>query len=641
MVTITAFRDATPAVASPFSISRIDFRESHVVTPAVDEILQHTPGFSLFRRSSSAISNPTIQGVSLRGIGPSGASRSLVLWQGLPMNDPFGGWVYWSRLNAAAIDRVEIVRGGGSSLYGSSPISGIIQFLPDMSSHTRLIAQGHSTGAYDLSASLVKTLNSNLNLHVAAKSGKMGNYYKIPQEQRGQVDTRAHAVYNQLSTDVRFSRNHWIWRLGGTLFDEHRDNGTKIQQNDTRLYTVDGELMYQVSPRFSLEWQTLYHSQTFNQSFSAVAVNRTSEQRVRSQRVPSHMWVSDLISRFVLPAHHLQFGLSFNKKQGVSHETSYWNGEARSLLDVGGRQTNWGIYVQDQWQAGKILNVSASMRYDRVQNSQTDSLLTPLSDGSAILGGRPGSTEGVFSPRLSAAWNPISNLKFRGAAYRSFRSPTLNELYRGFRVGDVITSPNRHLTPEFVTGLELGVDVYFQQADMSITLFQMNLQDAISNATLEVSESLIMRQRQNVGAVRSRGIELEGNWSITEALRLRSNYVFTDSKITDAAQAELVGNSTPQVPKHFGYVGVKYRFSKFTILFDLQLESKQFDDDQNRFLLDAFTQVDAQLSYNISGGLQLGVGAHNLFDAEIEIARTPDLSVGQPHVVFVALGVHP
>lgn len=641
-VTVTAFRDATPIAESHFSVSRVDFSQPLVATPAVDELVEHTPGFSLFRRSSSAISNPTIQGVSLRGIGPSGASRSLVLWEGLPLNDAFGGWVYWSRLNMAALDRAEIVRGGGSSIYGSSPISGTIQFLPDRSPHTRILMQGHSNGAYDVSASVRKALTDNVHLQVAGKTGKMGQYYKTPENRRGQVDTRANAVYNQLSVATRFVQDRWMWRLRGSVFDEQRDNGTHIQQNDTRLYTADSEVMYQVSPRISLEWQTLYHQQEFNQRFSAVAEHRNSEQLVRSQHVPSRMWVSDVIGRILLPAHRVQFGVSFNHKQGVSHETSYWNGEARSLLDVGGRHANWGMYIQDQWQAFRNVNISASLRYDWVRQSQTDSLFTPLSNDSPNQGERPSSTQGVFSPRLSAAWNFATNVKLRGAAYRSFRSPTLNELYRGFRVGDVITSPNSQLSPEFVTGFEFGLDVYETPlGDYGLTLFYMNLQDAISNATLEVTESLIVRQRQNVGAVRSRGIELEGTWPISEAMALRGNYVFTDSKITEAADSQLFGNLTPQVPKHSGYVGVSYRFSPFTLLVDVQHHSKQFDDDRNRFALDSFTQVDAQLSYDISSALQLGVGAHNLLDTEIQIACTPELSVGQPRVVFVTLKVLP
>jgi outer membrane receptor for Fe3+-dicitrate len=61
----------------------------------LDDRLRQIPGFSPFRRTSSVLRNPTIQGVSLRGIGSTGAIRTLVLWDGVPLNDPFGGWIYW------------------------------------------------------------------------------------------------------------------------------------------------------------------------------------------------------------------------------------------------------------------------------------------------------------------------------------------------------------------------------------------------------------------------------------------------------------------------------------------------------------------------------------------------------------------
>ena len=76
------------------------------MSPALtlDDFLRRVPGFTLFRRTSSLVAHPTAQGVSLRGVGPSGASRSLVLADGIPLNDPFGGWVYWSRV-PAPLDR--------------------------------------------------------------------------------------------------------------------------------------------------------------------------------------------------------------------------------------------------------------------------------------------------------------------------------------------------------------------------------------------------------------------------------------------------------------------------------------------------------------------------------------------------------
>src|SRR5687767_12835844 len=72
----------------------------------LDDRLRVIPGFSNFRRSSSLVAHPTTQGVSLRGIGSTGASRTLVLWDAIPLNDPFGGWVYWTRVSPEDLERV-------------------------------------------------------------------------------------------------------------------------------------------------------------------------------------------------------------------------------------------------------------------------------------------------------------------------------------------------------------------------------------------------------------------------------------------------------------------------------------------------------------------------------------------------------
>ena len=86
----------TDAVAPTTVLTREDLARSPGLT--LDDQLRQIPGFSLLRRSSSLTAHPTSQGVSLRGLGPSGASRTLVLFDGVPLNDPFGGWVYWNRL---------------------------------------------------------------------------------------------------------------------------------------------------------------------------------------------------------------------------------------------------------------------------------------------------------------------------------------------------------------------------------------------------------------------------------------------------------------------------------------------------------------------------------------------------------------
>jgi len=128
VVTVTRIEQKVEdAPASVTVITREDVQAS--ASQTVDDLLRQVPGFSLFRRSSSVVTHPTAQGVSLRGIGPSGASRVLVLVDGIPVNDPFGGWVYWSRMPMQSIEQIEVVRGGGSSVWGNGALGGVINVI--------------------------------------------------------------------------------------------------------------------------------------------------------------------------------------------------------------------------------------------------------------------------------------------------------------------------------------------------------------------------------------------------------------------------------------------------------------------------------------------------------------------------------
>src|SRR5712664_55845 len=129
-VVVTATRAEQPIGEAPASVtvlSREDIRQG--AGQSLDDLLRQVPGFSLFRRSSSLVSHPTTQGVSLRGIGPSGTSRALVLLDGVPINDPFGGWVYWNRIPLQSIEQIEVVHGGGSSVWGNYAVGGVVHVL--------------------------------------------------------------------------------------------------------------------------------------------------------------------------------------------------------------------------------------------------------------------------------------------------------------------------------------------------------------------------------------------------------------------------------------------------------------------------------------------------------------------------------
>ncbi|HMD62225.1 MAG TPA: Plug domain-containing protein, partial [Opitutaceae bacterium] len=129
-MTVSATRAPEPLSQVPFTVQVVPgdaFTDGS--SHAVDDVLRGAADFSLFRRNDSITANPTSQGVSLRGLGPSGASRSLVLLDGVPLNDPFGGWVPWSLVPIDSVARAEIVPGGGATAWGNASLAGVIQLF--------------------------------------------------------------------------------------------------------------------------------------------------------------------------------------------------------------------------------------------------------------------------------------------------------------------------------------------------------------------------------------------------------------------------------------------------------------------------------------------------------------------------------
>ena len=147
LVVVTAARTSTRLGETSASVAVVSSGQlEQTAALRLDDALRQVTGFQLFRRSGSRTANPTTQGVSLRGTGASGASRALVLLDGIPLNDPFGGWIYWGRVLRESVDQVEVLRGGASHLYGGTALSGVVNVIglaPETSSVSAELSYGN------------------------------------------------------------------------------------------------------------------------------------------------------------------------------------------------------------------------------------------------------------------------------------------------------------------------------------------------------------------------------------------------------------------------------------------------------------------------------------------------------------------
>ena len=199
----------------------------------LDDQLRSVPGFSLFRRTSSRVANPTTQGVTLRGMSASGASRTLVLADGVPLNDPFGAWVYWDRVPVAALQRVDVIRGGSSDLHGNDALGGVIRLT------TRTCP---GVEAWFEAGRSRQRARLGLRRRLAARRGwpalppkraTTDGYIVVAPEARGPIDVPADSQrprrWGGSGRHARLDRGP----ARGGYFTENRSNGTPAQINAT------------------------------------------------------------------------------------------------------------------------------------------------------------------------------------------------------------------------------------------------------------------------------------------------------------------------------------------------------------------------------------------------------------------------
>ncbi|HRH40311.1 MAG TPA: TonB-dependent receptor [Pyrinomonadaceae bacterium] len=633
-VVVTANRTQTRLEETPASIvtlSNVEVKSN--ASPVIDDILRQTVGFNLFRRSNSRNANPTTQGASFRGTGSSGASRSLVLLESVPLNDPFGGWILWNRVPTIAIERVEVLRGGASSLYGSSALSGTINIIPRQTKE-------NFTFSAEIFGGMQKTLSASTffgfkqrdwTLDFIASNFQTKGYIAVDETQRELVDQFSGSKNSNFSG--RIARN--FKTLGEIFvkpayFGEVRSNGTGLQTNRTHLrqIVVGGNRNF-VWRESKLNWLFYGGTQVYDQIFSTIASNRNSESLNRIQRVPSQNF--GFSSQFSTTLKNQTFLAGFETKQvrGASNEIAVANNRATSLIGSGGREKTYAFYFQDFAKIGKVVLVG-NLRFDSWQNHRALSATKTLSTNLTATTVFPKRAQNAFSPQLSVLYQLPSNFALFASLSQSFRAPSLNELYRAFRVGNVLTLANENLKAEKATNFESGLSFSQQKVYLRGNFFWTDVSNPVSNVTLAQTPTLITRQRQNVGKTRSRGMEIESetHW---KGLNFSIGYLFADSIIAEfPANKSLEKLRIPQTSRHQITFQTRYARKDWSFAFQGRAASKQFDDDLNTFELEPYFQLDAFAAKKMKENLQVFIGLENIFNSRYSVGKTPIRTVSSP-----------
>jgi outer membrane receptor protein involved in Fe transport len=614
-ITVSATTDLL-RVTTPVSATVVD-RESLASSAAltIDDQLRSIPGFSLFRRSSSRVANPTTQGVTLRGLAASGASRTAVFADGVSLNDPFGGWVYWDRIPAAAIDRIEVARGGSSDLHGSDALGGAIRISTSNSAGARLWLDGGSHGTARLSAYGGREF-AEWTLLGALETSTSDGFIVVAPESRGSIDVPAFAEYTSGAASLSAPIAGIDLGIRGSYFTEDRGNGTPFQSNATIVRHVTGSAR---GAAWGGAWA--FHasrtSQDYDQTFSAVSADRASERPTTVQHVDVASSGAGL--EWIRGGDRYGALVSLTMRQV---DADLFQGPVSGEMTLTpARQRTGAASIQGSLQPYDRLTVGLGVRTEAWQSERRDA----------------GDDRTLWRvlPRASVAWKLTDEMSLRTAIHRAYRAPTINELYRPFRVGNVITNENDELGPEESLGLEGALFARRGPTAVRLAAFWTRLTDAIVNVTLESNPSLIVRQRQNAGRIRSAGAEVEADVRPTRHFSFTASAAWIDSVFTGGAGLD--GLRVPQVPEWQVSAGVQGTWTRASLSLDWQFIGEQFDDDRNEFPLDSSSMFNGRAAWRVRRTIELFAAVENMLDQEQDVGRTPIRTIGIPRTARVGL----
>ena len=614
----------------------------------MEDVFRSIAGLTSFRRSDSRSAHPTSQGLTLRGLGGNAASRVALILDGVPQIDPFGGWIAFTTLDPNAVDRIRITRGASGIEAGA--LAGTVDIDSRSPDERQLADVSASYGSrQSLDARALAGLRWSEGFATIAGSFSRGDgFIPIVKEHRGPADRAA--PYRQLS-----GRGRLVQSIGGqteaqvnlSAYGDRRDRG--FFGSDNRQRGTDASL--RLVGRDKLRWSAVayWQDRTFDSLFAALNDDRSQANIVLDQHVPAKGWGTGIEAA----SGSWRAGADFRHVSGTTFEDfRFVAGAPTRKREAGGESTTAGLYGAGAF-AARGWSFDISGRVDHWNISRGRLLETDLS-GTLLTDEHFARRDGWEASGRVGVRRPISEkADLRGAAYVGWRLPTLNELYRPFRVGADATAANADLDPERVRGVEAGLNWRpASNSRLSVTAFANRVKGAISNVTLGSGPGVFpgvgfvaadgsFRQRQNIDAIRSRGIEVDvsfsrGPWSAA------FSYALSDARVEASGVAiELDGRRPAQIPLHQASASVDWQRGRATLGTTLRFTGKQNEDDLGERRLPSALTFDTRARWLIPNLGELELRVENLFDRQVIAAVSGDGTRERalPRTIWLGLSV--
>lgn len=659
-VVISATRTEQTLRSLPMHVTVVGPREiTASAAQTVQDFLRTIPGFTTRDFQSGLVTGPGASIVSLRGLGGSSAGRTLVLLDGLPAGDPFSGWLDWGRIPLPMLESAEVVRGGGSTIWGSRSLGGVVNLktISPQRDELRLMLERGSLSTMR-GAGSGSLRRGNVSATLGADIWKTDGFLVLRADQAGPADRPAEAANRAISGKVTWdaSQSLQLWGAGGMFEGGEPPFGSGDRQSfdegrgGLRWLTSKGVATVAAFTNHRVANQESF---SYNSDRSARTPQRAIETPARSTGV-SLQWTQMAFER-----HELSAGADISSAKGsLAEQYSYSGGVFTREREVAGTQELAGVFLQDAADLGAGVRLLASVRADRIRNADGRRIVRDLSNGSVISDSLVGglSTNSVTGS-LGLRWQQSDWLALRSSVYEAFRAPSMYEMYQPrFSSRGTVTEANAELKAERLKGGEFGVDLTPGPGFITrVTVFTNRVTSPIMDITIGSAGSQpeviapcglmpanqTCGQRRNVPALRSRGVETEIEWRPTAAWRTTAGYSFSPTRVYAPGQP-VDGMQAIRSARHMVSSSLSYDSPRWaSIAIDGRYVGARFDNDLNTVELADFYLVGLRLNRALGRGMTAYLKVENLLDEEFEIARSPSgqADMGAPRWVTAGLRV--
>jgi outer membrane receptor protein involved in Fe transport len=627
--------DETPA--NP-AYGTIEIPREAIATSAsgrIEDVLSSVAGFQQFRRSDSRSSNPSAQGVTLRALGGNATSRALVLLDGVPMADPFFGYMPLNALAPERLETIRVTRGGGTGPFGAGALAGTIELDSADAARLGLVsgqALVNDRGETELSGAIAPQLGKGF-AEVSGRWDRGKGFFTAPKSQRVPASVRAR--YDSWSASARLVQplgDNLELQLRGLAYDDDRvlrfdgaKTGSKGEDISARLVSRGP---WQVDAVAYAQWRNFHNIVISSSSFAKVLDQRDTPSSGLGGKIEVRPPVGG--------GHTLRLGGDFRRSEGDLEEYRFFSsGASNGSRFAGGVNKDFGFFVEDDWELDR-LTITAGLRGDRwsVRNGYHRNL--DAAGGVIEDSAYPGRKGWDWSYRGGAVLDAGSGVQLRAAAYSGLRLPTLNELYRPFVVFPVRTDANAELRNERLEGFEAGID--WRPADgvkLSLTAFDNKVKHAIANVTIATN----LRQRRNVDAIDAQGLELGAALRFGQ-LSFDGSLAVTDADVKGSGvSAALDGMRPSQTPKFSASGTLAWQPREgWRLAATLRHVGKQYEDDLETNALPSATTLDAYAEIPVTGPFSLVIRGENLTDEKIVTRdQRGSIDLGVPRTVWAGI----